>query len=101
MAQGQIERRGERVFRLRWFHGRDASGKRRYGSRTIHGTKKDAQRVLREIQGRQELGSSRGASGSTATSTVGSKTRRRRSVGNARSATIARSSSGTCGPSSA
>src|SRR3990172_1520804 len=56
MAQGQIERRGERVFRLRWFQGRDAGGKRRYGSKTVHGTKRDAQRALREIQGRQEIG---------------------------------------------
>jgi len=25
MAQGQIERRGEQVFRLRWFQGREGS----------------------------------------------------------------------------
>lgn len=56
MAQGQIERRGERLFRLRWFLGRDASGKRHYGSRTVRGTKREAASVLREILATQERG---------------------------------------------
>ncbi len=51
MAQGQIERRGERVFRLRWFNGRDASGKRRYGSKTVRGTRKEAEKELRKTSG--------------------------------------------------
>jgi len=54
--QGQIERRGERTFRVRWFKGRDASGRREYGSRTVHGTKRDADGVLREILRHQEQG---------------------------------------------
>ena len=56
MAQGQIEKRGERAWRLRWFLGRDASGRRRYGSKTIHGTKRDAQSALRKVQQQLESG---------------------------------------------
>ncbi len=54
--RGQIEKRSEGVYRIRWFRGRDAAGKREYGSRTIHGTKRDAQSALREILRREEQG---------------------------------------------
>ncbi len=54
--KGQIEKRGEGVYRLRWYLGRDASGKRRYGSKTIRGTKKQATRALREVLARQDRG---------------------------------------------
>ncbi len=49
MAQGQIEQRGPGTYRIRWFQGRDAAGKRRYGSLTVRGTKRDAQRALRNV----------------------------------------------------
>src|SRR5262245_31210489 len=53
---GQVIPRGERRWLIRWFLGRDGPGKRRYGSRTIHGTKKDAQKALREKHSRQDRG---------------------------------------------
>ena len=56
MAQGQIEHRGERRFLIRWFQGRAGNGKRRYGSRMIHGTKREAASALRDVLRRQELG---------------------------------------------
>jgi hypothetical protein len=56
MPQGQIERRGERRFLIRWFQGRDTSGKRRYGSKMVHGTKREAASALRDVLLRQEFG---------------------------------------------
>lgn len=54
---GQIERRGPRTFRLRWFLGRDThTGKRRYGSKTVRGTKREADQALREILRQRDLG---------------------------------------------
>jgi integrase len=53
---GQIIRRGERRFLVRWFIGRDGTGKRCYGSKTVHGTKKDAQAALREVMGNRDRG---------------------------------------------
>jgi integrase len=41
---------------LRVFLGRDAAGKRRYLSQTVEGTKKDAERVLRELLGQKDKG---------------------------------------------
>ncbi len=52
---GQIIRRGDRRWLVRWYVGREA-GKRRYASKMVHGTKKQAQRALREILGRQDHG---------------------------------------------
>jgi integrase len=52
---GQIIRRGERKWLVRWYIGR-AGGKRRYASRTIHGTKKQASCALREILAKQDRG---------------------------------------------
>jgi len=43
---GQIIQRGERRWLVRIFLGRDEAGKRTYVSKTIHGTKKDAQAYL-------------------------------------------------------
>ena len=41
---------------VRWFLGRDGRGRRRYKSQTVHGTKKDAARVLRERLRERDLG---------------------------------------------
>jgi len=41
---GQIIARGERTWLVRVYAGLDGSGKRPYLNKTVHGTKKDAQR---------------------------------------------------------
>ncbi|WP_258359403.1 site-specific integrase [Moorella sulfitireducens (nom. illeg.)] len=47
---GSIEKRGKNTWRIRYELPRDPkTGKRRQGSRTVHGTKKDAEKVLRDI----------------------------------------------------
>lgn len=43
---GQIIKKSDRVFLVRIFQGRDAAGKRRYFSKQIRGTRKDAQKFL-------------------------------------------------------
>lgn len=53
---GQVIRKGDRRFLIRWFLGRDPKGKRRYSSKTIHGTKKEAEKALREILAKRDLG---------------------------------------------
>lgn len=53
---GQIRRRGDRKWLVTVFLGRDATGKRRYKAKTIHGTKKDADRALRDFQEKREEG---------------------------------------------
>src|SRR5690606_33382777 len=53
---GQIEKRGPRRWRVRWYIGRDASGKRRYGSLMVEGTRRDAERALRETLARKADG---------------------------------------------
>ena len=53
---GQIEKRGEGVYRVRVFLGRDARGKRRYLSRTVHGRKKDAERLLARLLRQRDTG---------------------------------------------
>lgn len=45
---GQLIKRGEKVWLIRVFVGRDETGKRKYVSRTVHGTKKQAEAVLTE-----------------------------------------------------
>lgn len=52
---GQIEKRGEGVYRLRWYTGR-VEGRRTYGSKTLRGTRKRAERELREILAKQDHG---------------------------------------------
>lgn len=54
---GQIIKRGDGKFLIRWFIGRDArTGKRRYGSRIVEGTKKGAEAALRETLGQKDRG---------------------------------------------
>jgi integrase len=53
--KGQIEKRGNGAYRLRWYDGRK-EGRRVYNSETIHGTKKQAERRRREILARQDRG---------------------------------------------
>lgn len=53
--KGQIEKRSEGVYRLRWFQGR-VKGRRVYGSRTVRGTLKQAEKALREILARGDSG---------------------------------------------
>ena len=53
--KGQIEKRGDGVYRIRWYLGRK-EGKRCYGSKTIRGTKKQAQKALREVLTQQDRG---------------------------------------------
>ena len=43
---GQIIKRGEKTWIVRIFQGRDENGKRRYVNKTIHGTKKNAEKYL-------------------------------------------------------
>ncbi len=43
---GQITKRGENTWLVRIFLGRESGGKRKYFNKTIHGTKKDAQKYL-------------------------------------------------------
>lgn len=43
---GQIVKRGEKTWVVRIFQGRDENGKRRYVNKTIHGTKKSAEKYL-------------------------------------------------------
>lgn len=54
---GQIISKGEKKWLVRWYEGAEsASGKRRYKSKTIHGTKKDAQKFLNHTLRSQDLG---------------------------------------------
>jgi integrase len=43
---GQIIKRGDKTWVVRIFQGRDENGKRRYVNKTIHGTKKNAEKYL-------------------------------------------------------
>src|SRR5580765_1831780 len=43
---GQIIKRGDKTWVVRIHQGRDENGKRRYVNKTIHGTKKDADKYL-------------------------------------------------------
>jgi integrase len=53
---GQIVKRGENTWYIRTFLGRDANGKRKYFNKTIHGTKKDAQKFLTAKTREKDLG---------------------------------------------
>ena len=53
---GQIIARGENTWVVRVFMGRDANGKRRYHNKTVHGTKKDAQKYLNGALREKDLG---------------------------------------------
>jgi integrase len=55
--EGSIEQRGERRHRIRWYVGEDPiTRRRRYGSKTIRGTRRDAERALREAQWKKDRG---------------------------------------------
>jgi integrase len=43
---GHIQQRGENSWRLHAFIGRDSNGHRRYATKTVHGTKREADRAL-------------------------------------------------------
>ena len=53
---GQLVQRGERSWYVRVFLGRDANGQRKFHNKTIHGTKKDAQRYLNAVLRELDLG---------------------------------------------
>ena len=53
---GQIIKRGEKVWTVRIFLGRTAEGNRQYQNKTIHGTKKDAQKWLNDALTKKDLG---------------------------------------------
>ncbi len=46
---GQIVNRGPKKWMVRIYLGRDGDGKRRYHNKTIHGTKKDAERYRTKV----------------------------------------------------
>lgn len=53
---GQIYKRGERTWQVRIFIGRDANGKQIFHRKTIHGTKRDAERYLVATRREMDLG---------------------------------------------
>jgi integrase len=54
---GQIIKRGDRTWLVRMFLGRHPeTGKREYHNKTIHGTKKDAEKYLTGVQRERDLG---------------------------------------------
>ena len=55
-TQGEISRRSEGKWLVRWYVGTDANGKRRYSSKTVRGTKRDAQKFLNTVLRNRDLG---------------------------------------------
>jgi integrase len=53
---GQIIKRGDRTWLVRIFLGRDANGKQKFHHKTIHGTKRDADRYLTAARREMDLG---------------------------------------------
>ncbi len=53
---GQIIKRGDRTWLVRIFLGRDANGKQKFHHKTIHGTKRDAERYLTATRREMDLG---------------------------------------------
>ena len=49
-------RDGVDVWKLRWYEGRDATGRKRYKSTLFHGTEAEARKKLREILARRDKG---------------------------------------------
>ena len=47
--RGLIQKRGSESWRIRAYVGRDANGTKRYVSKTVHGTRKDAERDLSRL----------------------------------------------------
>jgi integrase len=56
MMAGQLINRGERKWCVRVFLGRDGDGKRTFQNRTVHGTKRDAEKVLADLLKKRSLG---------------------------------------------
>jgi integrase len=54
--EGQLKQRGDQTWLIRVFAGRNGNGKRRYINRTVHGTKKQAEKVLREMLAERDKG---------------------------------------------
>lgn len=54
--EGQVTKLADRRYKVRIFLGRDATGKRKYVNRTVHGTKKDADKVKRQMLRDRDLG---------------------------------------------
>ncbi|HAF24550.1 MAG TPA: site-specific integrase [Blastocatellia bacterium] len=53
---GQVIKRGDRAYLVRIFMGRDSNGKQRFHRKTIHGTKKDAEKYRNKIATERDLG---------------------------------------------
>lgn len=53
---GQIIPKGPGKFLVRAYRGRDSAGKRRYASRSVKGSKRDAAAVLRELEAARDRG---------------------------------------------
>ncbi|CAN5684347.1 tyrosine-type recombinase/integrase [soil metagenome] len=53
---GQLIQRGDRTFLLRVYKGRDGKGKRKFIHKTIHGTRRDAERELRKLMTSKDTG---------------------------------------------
>jgi integrase len=53
---GQIIKRGDHTWLIRIFLGRDANGKQKFHHKTIHGTKRDAERYLVAVRREMDLG---------------------------------------------
>ena len=53
---GQITKRSDNTWLIRIFLGRDENGKRKYQNKTVHGTKKDAQKYLTAKLREKDLG---------------------------------------------
>lgn len=53
---GQIIKRGERTWLVRIFLGRDASGKQKFHYKTIHGSRKDAEKYRNRVATERDLG---------------------------------------------
>ena len=53
---GQLIKRGDNVWLVRVFLGRDENGKRLFHNHTVHGTKKDAQRYLTGVLQQRDAG---------------------------------------------
>ncbi|MFN2532100.1 MAG: tyrosine-type recombinase/integrase [Pyrinomonadaceae bacterium] len=53
---GQLYKRGDRTWLVRIFLGRDLNGKQKFHHKTVHGTKRDAQRYLTAAKREMDLG---------------------------------------------
>lgn len=58
MRTGQLVKRGDRKWLVRWYIGRQADGRRRYGSQMVEGTRRQAERTLRDKLERRDQGHS-------------------------------------------